>query len=319
MGIDSTLSHDDSNAAGETLDTKTRLLYRIDGLDDGYYALLLMLPLLSILALVAAYPLAKTVYLSFHSLPLAQPWLGQRFVGLQNYVQIVQDPVFQTAVKNTVFFTVVSVFFELILGLVAALILSESFKGRGWLRTAVLLPWAIPLVVQGLSFKFMFNAEYGIVNYLLMQTGLIDSYINWFGHGDTAMFAVIFSDVWKTFPFMALLILASLQTIDQDLYKSAKIDGAHMFARFRHITLPHVKNAILIALLFRTIRAMKIFGVIFIMTAGGPANATKSVSILTIETTFEQLYFGQGAAMGVLVVLLILPFVFVYTFHYREE
>ncbi|WP_458210390.1 carbohydrate ABC transporter permease [Haladaptatus sp. NG-SE-30] len=319
MVFESVWSQGDQKHSPDALSWRTRLLYRIDGLDDGYYALLLMSPLLAILMLVAAYPLAKTIYLSFYSMPMAQPWLGQRFVGLDNYVQIIQNPVFQRAVKNTLFFTVVSVFFELVFGLLAALILSETFKGRGWLRTAVLLPWAIPLVVQGLSFKFMFNADYGIVNYLLTQVGLINGYINWLGHADTAMFAVIFSDIWKSFPFMALLILASLQTIDRDLYKSAKVDGAGMLSRFRHITLPHVKNAILISLLFRTIRAMKVFGVIYIMTAGGPANATKSVSILTVEKTFEQLYFGKGAAMGVLVVLLILPFVFVYTINYREE
>ena len=298
---------------------KQRLLYGLDGLDDGQFGFLLLSPLLAVLALVIAYPLFQTFYISLFKLNINKPWLGRQFVGFQNYVEVLSSGDFHYAIGFTLLFTIVTVFSELVLGLLAALILARKFRGRGIMRTAILLPWAIPLVVQGLLWKFIFNANYGLANSVLLDLGLVSHPILWLGNTVPAAFVIFFNDIWKTFPFMALIILAGLQTIDQNLYRAARVDGANRWEQFRYVSLPLLRNHIIVALLFRTIAAMKVFGIIYIMTGGGPANSTMSVSILTIRRTFDQLMFGQGAAMGVLIVLLIAPFLAIYLHYYGVE
>lgn len=301
------------------LSIQQKLLYRLDGLSDQQYGLMLLGPLFTAIGIALLYPLVRTVYISLFKLNITSPFRGREFVGLGNYLSILQSPVFQYAVGFTLFFAIVTVAFELLLGLICGLLLSQEFRGRGLFRTAILLPWAIPLAVQGLLWKFIFNSNYGLANSLLADLGLIDQYIYWLGNADTATFAIIFNDIWKTFPFMALLVLAGIQTIDANLFRAAKVDGAGRWERFRYIILPLIKNHILVALIFRTIFALRVFGIIYIMTGGGPADSTMSVSVLTVRRTFDQLKFGEGAAIGVLTVLIMIPFIGLYIHFYEGD
>ncbi|MGZ4031133.1 MAG: carbohydrate ABC transporter permease, partial [Tumebacillaceae bacterium] len=204
---------------------------------------------------------------------------------------------------NTMLFTVISVALELVLGLGIAVLINQQFRGRGLVRAAVLIPWAIPTVVSALMWKFLYDGQNGIVAHLLEKVSLIPN-MGWllttkFG----AMLSVILSDVWKTTPFMALLLFAGLQTIPQSLYEAAEVDGASRVQQFFKITLPLLKSSILVALLFRTLDAVRVFDLVYVLTGGGPANSTETISIYAYKTMFAQMNFGAGSALSVIVFL----------------
>jgi multiple sugar transport system permease protein len=257
---------------------------------------LFLLPSLLILCIVGIYPLIQTIYLSFFDVSLTKH--GASFVGLANYKNLLSDIWFKVAYKNTWMFTAVSVLMETVLGLFIALVLNKKFLGRGWVRACVLIPWAIPTVVSARMWEWIFNAEYGILNYLLVKTGIIDANINWLGETTTAMFAAIFSDVWKTTPFMALIILAGLQGISSSLYEAANIDGANKWKQFLHITFPLLIPSIMIAVLLRALDAFRVFDLIYVLTGGGPANSTEVLSSYAYKTTFSAGEVSSGAAMS---------------------
>lgn len=223
------------------------------------------------------------------------------FVGLAHYKNYLSDARLWKALWNTTVFTVISVSIELVLGLAIALLINKAFFGRGLVRATILIPWAIPTAVSALMWKFLYDGQNGIVAKYFADIGIINNMSELLTTGAGAMFAVIFSDVWKTTPYMALLLLAGLQTIPSSLYEAASIDGATKWQQFVKITLPLLKSSILVALLFRTLDAFRVFDLIFVLTGGGPANSTETISILAYKVMFSQTNFGGGSALAVIV------------------
>ena len=240
------------------------------------------------------------------------PWLGRPFVGLTNYVDAVSDPRFRGALYHTLFFAATSVTLELVIGLWLALALNRAFRGRGLVRASVLVPWAIPTVVSALLWRFMFEGQTGIVNAALMDLGLLREPIVWFIQPETAWVPVILADVWKTTPFVALLLLAGLQNIDASLYEAARIDGASAWRQFRHVTLPLLKPAILVALIFRTLDAFRVFDLIYALTGGGPGTSTEPIALYTFNALLQNLQFGYGSALSVIVFMVTFGLAMVY-------
>ncbi len=258
-----------------------------------------ILPSLITILVVAVYPIFHCIYLSTQRIDLKLPQLGQTFVGIGNYVEVFGDGRMWSALANTLVFTFGSVGLELLLGIGMALVMHRHFKGRGLFRTTVLIPWAVPTVVAGMMWAWIYNDQYGILNHLLASLGLIDGYVAWLGTQKTAMLSLIFADVWKTTPFMALLLLAGLQMIPEELYEAARVDGAGRFARFFRITLPLLTPTILVALLFRAMDAFRIFDLVFVLTGGGPGNSTETMSLYAYKYLFSYLEFGHGSALAV--------------------
>ncbi len=222
------------------------------------------------------------------------------FIGLGHYIDIFQESRFWNSLWNTTFFTIISVLVEFVIGLAIALLINRQFRGRGIVRASVLVPWAIPTVVSALMWKFMFDGQNGVLAKLLEKMGVVSDMGLLLTTKTGSMFAVIFADVWKTAPFITLLLLAGLQTIPSALYEAAHVDGASKIQQFFRITLPLLKPAILVTLLFRTLDAFRIFDLVYVLTGGGPANATETISILTYKTMFAQMNFGEGSALSVI-------------------
>jgi multiple sugar transport system permease protein len=252
-------------------------------------------PALVLLAFVTVYPVMYVLYLSFHRRLLTLD--VSRFIGLENYLYLVRDERFWNAFKNTVYFTALSVSLELFLGLCIAVFLNRVFRFRGILRAVVLIPWAVPTVVSAKMWEWIYNSDFGILNYLL---GIK---VNWLGSPVWAIHAAVFMDVWKTTPFVAILLMAGLQIIPGDLYQSARIDGAGNWAMFRRITLPLLKPVILVVLIFRTLDAFRVFDAIYVLTGGGPANTSETLSIYAYKVLFQTLQFGYGSTLSVVVFL----------------
>ena len=262
---------------------------------------MLVAPALVTIALIALFPLSWTVWESLHQHDLRMPWLGSPFVGLANYGELLQDRRFWAAMGHTAFFTVATVSLELVLGLALALAMHRAFRGRAVVRAAVLIPWAMPTVVVALLWRFMFDAQAGIANVVLVELGALDAPIVWFIRAATAWVPVILADVWKTTPFVALILLAGLQNIDASLYEAAAVDGAGPWWRLRRITIPLLMPAILVALIFRTLDAFRVFDLIYVLTGGGPGTATEPVALYTFTTLLQNLRFGYGSAMSVVI------------------
>ena len=264
----------------------------------------ILLPALVILGLVFIYPIFRAFWLSWFTENLATQ-LQPVFTGLGNYQRMLGDGRFWQSLWNTSVFTVISVTLELIFGLCVALVLNRSFFGRGVVRTIAIIPWALPTAVMGLAWAWIFNDQYGVVNDILRRLGLIDTGINWLGTPALAMTALIVADVWKTTPFISIILLAGLQSIPEDLYEAHKMDGASSWQSFYQITLPLLMPQILIALLFRFAQSFGIFDLVQVMTGGGPAGSTETVSIYIYSTVMRYLDFGYGAALVVVTFLLL--------------
>ena len=261
----------------------------------------MVLPAVGTILLIALFPLVWTVWESLHLHDLRMPWLGRPFIGLDNYIEALGDERFREALVHTLAFTVASVTLELTLGCVLALAMNRAFRGRGLVRAAILVPWAIPTVVAALIWRFMFDGDSGIVNAALASLG-VDPPV-WFVDRLAAWVPVVLGDVWKETPFVALLLLAGLQGIDASLYEAARIDGASAWRQFRHITLPLLKPALLVALIFRTRDAFRVFDLVYVMTGGGPGTATEPIALYTFTSLLQNLRFGYGSALSVLVFL----------------
>jgi multiple sugar transport system permease protein len=261
----------------------------------------LVTPAVGAILLVALFPLAWTVWESLHLHDLRMPWLHRPFVGLDNYLEALSDARFWAAMAHTGVFALVSVTIELILGTVLALAMNQAFRGRALMRASVLVPWAMPTVVSGLLWKFMFDADAGIANAALVKVGILREPLVWFIHTGLAWVPVILADVWKTTPFVALLLLAGLQNIDRSLYEAARIDGASTWRQFRYVTLPLLRPAILVALIFRTLDAFRVFDLIYVMTGGGPGTSTEPIALYTFNSLLQNLRFGYGSALSVIV------------------
>lgn len=262
-----------------------------------------VLPSFVFVLLFSIYPIFESFRLSFYRLILTLPWLGQKFVGWENYGDLVTDPVAMQSLATTLLFVAVTAPLEVVLGLSMALVLNESFRSRAVLRAIVLVPWAIPTVVSSQMWRFIFNDRYGLINFFLFGDAT-HLYLAPLAEPDLAVLAIMTADVWKTSSFAALIILAGLQTIPDELYEAASIDGASAWQKFRHITLPLLKPALLLALLFRTIDALRVFDLVFVMTQGGPADATNVLQFYGYKKTFAEGMIGYGSTIAVVVFFL---------------
>lgn len=279
---------------------------------EAMLAYILVFPAMLTIGVFALYPILNTIWLSLHDLKLNMPYLGKPFVGFHHYATVSTDPRFWASLWNTLYFTFFSVLLELVLGFLIALLINRSFRGRAIVRASVLVPWAIPTAVSAMMWKFMFNDQLGVINDILVKVGILDQYIAWLGTRETALWSIIVTDVWKTTPFMALLILAGLQVIPADIYEAAKVDGATRFQQLMRITMPLVKPAILVALMFRTLDAFRVFDVVLVMTGGGPANSTETLSMYAQTTLMRYLDFGKGSALAVITFICVMLISFFY-------
>jgi trehalose/maltose transport system permease protein len=269
----------------------------------------LLLPSLAVVALVALYPLGKTVYQSFTN----QEFLAltpTQWVGLANYRELIHDAVFRGAVWETIKFTLITVSFEFALGLAIALVVNSSFKGRGVMRAVMLVPWAIPTVVAAQMWKWMLDDTYGTINDLGMRLHLISHPHAWIANPGTSLASVCAVDIWKTTPFVALLLLAGLQVIPQDLYEAAEVDGANALQQFWRITFPLLRPAILVALIFRTLDALRVFDVFYVFFGNRPD--TQTMAIYAQFTIVGNGHVGYGSAISVAIFLIIAVFVIIY-------
>jgi len=272
--------------------------------DQRLYVALLSPVILVLLFFIGA-PIVRSFFMSLQQIIIGLPQLSKTFVGLKNYQELLGDPVAVHSFWVTVIFVGITTFFELLIGLFMALLINHHFPGRGLLRACVLIPWAIPTVVSAQMWRFLFNDAYGMINYAAFGAET-SRYIPWLAIPCTALTAIITADIWKTSSFAALLILAGLQVIPEDLYQAAKVDGAGLWRRFRHITWPLIRPALLISLLFRTIDAFRVFDLAFVMTQGGPADATNVLQLYGYKKMFVEGWMGYGSAISVCIFVIVL-------------
>ncbi len=279
-------------------------------------------PMLTALLIVAAWPLLRTFYFSMTSTTLSNLYGGE-WIWFKNYLSIrvldsgkwlmrgtLVDPAWWNAVWNTVKFALTSVAFETVLGLMVALVLNAEFKGRGFVRAAVLIPWAIPTIVSAKMWSWMLNDQFGILNDIMLRLGLIDQKVAWTASTDTAMAAVLIVDIWKTTPFMALLILAGLQMVPRDIYEAAKLDGINRVKVFFRITLPLIRPALMVAVIFRVMDALRVFDLVYVLTPNSAA--TKTMSVISRENMIDFDKFAYGAAQSTLLFAILAVFVSLY-------
>ncbi len=256
-----------------------------------------LLPALFVLGFVTFYPLVYVIWLSLHRRMLI---FGiSEFIGLENYRHMLHDDRFWRAFSNTAYFSAVSVTLEIVLGMGAALLLQSALRGKGFIRACVLLPWAIPSVVSARMWEWIVNPDYGVLNQLL------GSSINWLGSPMLALNTAVAVDVWKSTPFVALLLLAALQGVPADLYKAAAIDGAGSWRTFRSVVLPAVRGPLLVVFVLRMLDACRVFDTIYVLTGGGPAGSTETLSLYAYRLLFQTLQFGYGSAVSVAVCVLV--------------
>lgn len=279
---------------------------------DKSLALLLITPPLAFLLLFTLYPIIRVFWMSLHQISVTQPWLGTPFIGIENYRTALEDARFWHSASFTLLFALVTVVFEIVFGLFLAMIANRTFRFRGLVRAAILFPWALPTVTNALTWRWMFNTDYGLFNGMLLQFGWIDRPINWLGDTRLAFFAVCVVAIWKTASFMAIIILGGLQSIPGELYEAADIDGANAVQSFFRITLPLLRNVIMVALVLRTLHALQAFDLMFGLTQGGPGNATESLPMYIHTTAFVDMEWGYGSALGVLLFILIFSISAVY-------
>lgn len=269
---------------------------RKDRMSDQSFGVLMLSPAFAFVLTVAIYPIFRILWMSLFTNNLGTG-LEPQFTGLQNYVRLANDSHFFQTITNTFVFTFWAVSLEFVLGLALALLLNRSFRGRAAARAAALVPWALPTAVLALAWVWIFNDQFGVFNDLLKRLHVIARPVAWLGSGGTAMFAVVFADVWKTTPFMTIILLAGLQTIPHQLYEAGEIDGAGPWKSFWTITLPLLMPSVILAVIFRTLQSFGIFDLIYVMTGGGPGGATETVAIYTYNTFLRYLDFGYGAAL----------------------
>ncbi|MGJ8516989.1 Trehalose transport system permease protein SugA [Carnimonas sp. LMG 33810] len=282
-------------------------------------AWLFLTPLMAGLLLVAGWPLVRTLWFSMTDANLAQ--LDQaKWIGFENYLfhdnglwyGVLADPDWWNSVYNTFFFTVTSVALEVVLGVIVALILNANFKGRMWIRAAMLVPWAIPTVVSAQMWAWMLNDQFGIINYLLLGLGLIDEPLAWTANAHLSMWAVIMVDVWKTTPFVALLVLAAMQMLPSDCYEAAKVDGISPIQVFYRVTLPLIMPALLVAIIFRVLDALRVFDLVYVLTSNSSSAMTMSVYARQQLVEFQDVGYGSAASTVLFLAISLIAVVYLY-------
>jgi ABC-type sugar transport system permease subunit len=279
----------------------------------------LVAPVVVVLLAITAYPLFYNLWNSFHYVNYLDIANFGTFAGFSNYSRLFTSDQFVPALVRTIGFTAVSVLVETAVGLGIALALNRSFRGRGIVRAAVFIPWAVPTVVSAELWKTMFDPQSGFVNYILAHLHLPLATTTWLDSTWTAWAAILVADAWRNTPFMAIVLLAGLQVIPQDIYEAARIDGASTWQTFRRLTLPLLMPALLVALIFRTLSSFLIFDVVYIMTGGGPGNSTQVLSVLNYQAFLDDLDFGYGGAIAVALVVMALIIAAIYVRAFRPQ
>jgi len=268
-------------------------------------AFFFLLPAFIFIFVRTVFPLFDAIRLTFSKVKIA-PGMPVHSVGLANWVRLVQDPVFWKTIRVTLYFLSIDVGVGFLLAMVIALTLNRDFKGNRVLRVLLIVPWAVPNVAVGLIWQWMYNGNYGIVNGILKQMGIIDKFIVWFGNPQTALPALIFAHMWKIVPFMSLLLLAALQTVPQDLYDAATVDGASKFKQLLYITIPYIKLPMLFTFIFQTIGSIKAFDIVYVCMKGGPMDATR----LTYYYAYEQAFLNYNLAYGATIAFTVFAMIF---------
>ncbi len=271
---------------------------------DNATAWLMLAPVLVIVLGAIGYPLVRTLLLSFTDARLTAFRVAPNFVGLTNYARALTNPDFQAAAGRTAYFVIVNISLELTLGVLVGLLLNQSFRGRAWVRVLLVVPLALPTVVSAIMWRWIYNPEFGALNALLTQLHAIPAYQSWLGEPNIAMNMVILADVWKNYPLVSLVVLAALQLVPKELYEAAQVDGAGIWMRFWRVTWPGILPSLSVAIVLRTIECVKVFDIVYVMTRGGPADATKTLSFSVYDEGFRFLRAGSGAAYAYLVVCL---------------
>ncbi len=279
---------------------------------------LMLAPALGFTLVFALYPVVDSFLLSLHRILLVLPDQERAFVGLANYRQLAADPVARQAFVVTLGFVALSTILEVLLGLGIALVIHEQFRGRGWVRAAALIPWAIPTVVASQMWRFIFNDQYGFANLLLFGDRIAD-YVPWLAYPGFAWVTIVLADVWKTSSFAGLLILAGLQLIPDDLYDAARIDGANAWRRFWYITLPLLRPALLLALLFRTIESFKLFDLVFLLTEGGPGTSTETIAVYVYRMAFQYFRTSQSSALAYILLFIVIVLTNLYLYFVKQR
>lgn len=289
---------------------------------ENTIGLSLIAPAVLLIVFVSIIPIIQTFLYSLQYYNLTDP-TNQKYIGFENYRYLFTLPDFYDNLKNTMIFAVSSVLAELIIGLTGALLMNGARRGVGLIRTTVLIPWAIPGIVVAQIFRFLFDGQLGLINAVMRNMGFLESTQSFafLAKPGWAMFAVVVADAWKQFPFVALMLLAGLQMIPQELYESADVDGANAFRKFFAITLPMIKPMILVTLLFRTMAAIRIFDIVFAMTGGGPANSTSTLLYTAYIYLFKDMNFGRGSAMSTVIfaIIFILSMFYISMFKNKDD
>ena len=280
-------------------------------LSEPSLAFLLNAPALLAIVLLVGYPIFYSAWLSFHHYNLKRPRLF-RFVGLDNYLEILGSEEFWTSLQVTLLFTTLGVAVVVVLAVLIALLLNEPFPTRSLVRTLVLIPWAIPPVVNGLMWQWIYDAKVGALNGLLVSMGLLPGYRGWLSEPTSALLALVTAHVWNALPLAVILLLAALQTIPAELYDAGRVDGAGRWRLFRHVTLPWLAQPLLVVLILQTMLAVRVFDLIYVLTAGGPGTATTTLVWQAYLTTFDSLDFGLGNAYAYTVTLVTLGLALIY-------
>ena len=285
---------------------------------ENTLGLALIAPSVVLILLIAIVPVVQTFLYSLRYYNLADP-MNERFIGLENYITLFSDTKFYDNFKNTMFFAVCTVSLQLIIGLLGAMLMNKVTRGVSFVRAAVLIPYAIPGVVVAQMFSFLFNGDFGAVNAILQQVGVLQTAFPFLAKPGWAMFVIILTNTWKQFPFVALMLLSGLQTIPRELYESADVDGANALRQFLSITLPGIKPMILVVLLFRTMGDIRIFDLVYAMTGGGPANTTSTMLYQAYIYLFKDMNFGMGSAWSTVIFAIILTISLIYNKLFKSD
>lgn len=264
---------------------------------ENRFAYLVNAPMIIYLACFLAFPMVWGLYMSFTNKTIGNP---ASFVGFKNYIRLLGDAEYRRSILNTVFFTAVSILVKTVLGMLMALSLNQKFKGRNIARALLMIPWTLPNIVVVYNWRWIFNSTGGIANYILKSLHITNTDIIWFGSAGLAMATIIVANVWRGTPFFGVSILAKLQTIPKDYYEAAEIDGAGLWQKFRHITLPEVKDVTILSALMSTIWTINEFETVWLLTGGGPNGTTEVMNVYSYKTAMRSMMLGRGIAVAVL-------------------
>jgi multiple sugar transport system permease protein len=282
------------------------------GYDDNWLGVVLILPAVILMGAVILYPLLLNLIMSFQKILMMRPYLGTPFAGFENYQKIFTDSTFWRSAFNSLRWTVSTVAIQALFGLIAAVLLNKPIRKRGLFRGVMLIPWITPGVVAALTWRWMYDGQFGIINHILTTLHVLNKPVVWLGNFRTAMPAVIAEHAWKNFPFVSVMLLASMQTISSDLYEAADIDGANAWQKFLHITMAEIRSTFTLTVLLSTIWAFNSFDTIWLLTEGGPSGATDTLTTYVYKATFQAFNLGKAASIAVCMFMTLFAFVLLY-------